>query len=356
MIRNQFFYQVLLIMIYFIIILLIIISLLLIKKNNLVEGYSERLTDQTIEKCADFCRSKAGCWAFGYDKKNNICYPSKEIIAGYPIDSVFKSEYRDGNVACNKVKAILQPIENPSFADRRSNSLYVCKDNINSYPKYYIYRHGRFDDVGEGNNLDNIFDIDNYNVVSYDFPINKYNPDQQDLYTKYLETKPFTNVTKEDRDPTVTEYVPIYVEKDKEKNEFDFNITGLTKRYNDIKNNVQQSIPTINFDKKKDIQIPQNKDMTYTVFEPYDKRYTNEGIYLSQDKCIKNVPINTCANNCRNNDQCTGFEYNTDFKNQFDVCCLYKTVGPFNLRTFDKNNGQFYKKTYTTDITKNDVI
>lgn len=163
----------------------------------MIEGYDARIKDTNFDECAKFCRTTANCRAFGYDKFNKICYPSQVLITGRPLDSIFRAEYLYTNASCNKEKIIENPNKYPSFEERRSNSVFTCTEDYNKAPQFYLYNKGVFNNIGEGRNIDDIFDIDVYEVNKFDWPRNNFGPGQEDLYfkTKENETYNHTNVT-----------------------------------------------------------------------------------------------------------------------------------------------------------------
>ncbi len=165
--------------------------------HNNIEHYDDRLKGMTFEQCANKCKTIENCYGFGFDKNNNICYISESIIDGRPVRSIFKDEYLYSNATCNKVQPIISPEKNPVFSDRRSNSVYVCRENDNMQPSYYFHNKGQFTPIGEGKNIDSIFNVDFYSIEPYTWPINNYSVSQVDLVYKAIENQTFTpeNVT-----------------------------------------------------------------------------------------------------------------------------------------------------------------
>jgi len=181
------------------IILIIILTLIIFYYYNipLIEGYDARFKDTDFNDCAKFCRTTANCRAFGYDKFNKICYPSQVLITGRPLDSIFRDQYLYTNAVCNKEKFIENPGEFPPFEERRSNSVYTCTEEYNKAPQFYLYNKGIFKNIGEGKNIDDIFDIDDYEVKPFNWPRNNFGPGQDDLYFKKKENETYnsTNIT-----------------------------------------------------------------------------------------------------------------------------------------------------------------
>lgn len=178
---------------------LIIIGLFLIKtkKNNksLIEGYDARYTNTEFSDCAKFCKTTAGCYGFGYNKYTKTCYPSQTTINGLPTDSIFKDQFTYSNSVCNKVKPITISNKEPSFVDRRSNSVFVCSENANTQPSYYFHNNDMFENIGEGRNIDDIFDVDMYEVKPYNWPKNKYDYNNTDLLNKERESQTYVQST-----------------------------------------------------------------------------------------------------------------------------------------------------------------
>jgi hypothetical protein len=192
---------------YLYIIALIFVILLIYLKGNTIEGYDDRIQNTTFEECAKKCKTIENCYGFGFDKENSICYVSKSTISGRPVYALFKDQYLYANSSCNKVQPIVIPTKNPPFADRRSNAVYVCRENENMQPAYYFHNKGKFDEIGEGRNIDSIFNVEDYSIDAYKWPINNFNVDQKDLLYKAIENQTFTpqNVTDVKR---IIEYVP----------------------------------------------------------------------------------------------------------------------------------------------------
>lgn len=168
----------------FLIILFIILLIIILYKTPItIEHYNDRLTNTTFEQCAKFCKTTANCYGFGYNKQQQVCYPSKSTITGKPLDPniLFKDSYTTQDSICNKIDPIIEPGTNISFDKRRANSIYVCTEKEGLHPQWYLHSHDEFINIGEGKNIDEIFDIDNYNVNSYRWTVNKYDKNNLDL-------------------------------------------------------------------------------------------------------------------------------------------------------------------------------
>lgn len=168
--------------------MLIIILIVLVNNDN-IEHYDARYTNMSVGKCATFCQGISGCAGFGYNRQKSVCYPSKQPISGWPIDSIFRNEYSYDNVTCNKLKPIEEPNDKPLFQDRRTNSIYVCSDGYGKHPKYYLLKDNNFRDIGDGARIDNIFDVQEYSVKKFMWPNDQYDYDQSDLLNKEKEAQ-----------------------------------------------------------------------------------------------------------------------------------------------------------------------
>lgn len=189
------------------VLLIVLIFAILYYNREKVEGYDERIKDTKFDDCAKLCRTTANCRAFGYDKVKNICYPSQLPISGRPIDQIFRDEYLYTNAVCNKEKLIEEPSKTPSFEERRSNSIFTCAETYDKAPQFYLYNNNKFKNIGEGKNIDGIFDIDEYEVKAYEWPRNNFGAGQDDLYLKQKENETYNknNITDLNR---IIEYTP----------------------------------------------------------------------------------------------------------------------------------------------------
>lgn len=340
------------------IIIIIITSILIIILNNkkIIEGYDARYTNTSFPLCAEFCKTTNNCYGFGYDKVNNICYPSQLPILGKPLDSIFKKEYSYGNTTCNKIKAIDSPTNTPSFEERRSNSVYVCTESNEKQPQYYFHNKGEFKNIGEGKNIDNIFEVESYEVKPYKWPRNRFDYDQLDLLAKERENQTFTpeNVTDIDR-------IINYVQPEHEipkifatpkitlKPTLDFNLENIKNNIYDFMKKIGPGflIPTTKYEVPKDVIPERPKYITYKESDNY-----NTGEYINDFKCVKDIPLKTCLNYCSKDDKCVGFEWNPLFEDKQNICCPYKSIGQFIERKENKKVGRFYEKKFSNELNK----
>ena len=173
-----------------IIIIIIIILIILINKStdklNVTEGYDAKYSNISIDDCADFCKTTANCYGFGYDVTNRICYPSNQVIFGKPFNSIYADKYNDNNFICNKVQPIIEPDMTPAFHSRKTNAMFSCGKytSLSPRPTMYMHDHGRLNKIFEGQNPDFITAIDEYSVYMYIWPNNVYEGDQLDRLGK----------------------------------------------------------------------------------------------------------------------------------------------------------------------------
>lgn len=290
--------------VYIIFIIIIILIIIYFNKNKsaIIEGYDARFDNMDMVTCADFCKTNSNCYGYAFDKVDKVCYPSESSLGGYPKDSIFKSEYSENNVVCNKFKPITEANNEPAFVDRRMNAIYICRESPTDHPKYYYHNKGKLNDIGNGKMIDHIIDVEAYKVLPYSWPKDKFDYNQTDLLLQYLSGQNIlpSNVTN-------AEHIDSY------------------------------KIPTlIHYTAPKSIE---NKNITYA-----EKDDMNDGNYLFNYGCIKNYSKENCMEACAKNINCNGFEFNPSYKNDKDVCCLYRTVGDYSKRAEDKKNGKFYEK------------
>jgi len=335
-------------MLILIILIIILIIIIIIKciNNKIIEGYDARYTDTTFELCAEFCKTTENCYGFGYDKKNKICYPSQlPILDISPTDSIFKDEYSNNNAKCNKITPIDSPNDNPPFIDRRSNAVYVCTESNDKQPQYYFHNNNTFKNIGSGKNIDDIFDVENYKVKSYNWPRNKFDYEQLDLLKKEKESHTIVsnNVTNLNN---IINYTPLppkeetitIVPKVITKPQLDF---GISNKLNNMINFLKKLKPNILIPKKQVIKSNHiiNNYITYT-----QHNNENNGEYLLDHKCNKNIPSKDCIEYCNNTNSCKGFEWNPKYYDNINICCPYRTIKDYIPRHSDKILGKFYEK------------
>jgi hypothetical protein len=100
---------------------------------------------------------------------------------------------------------------------------------------------------------------------------------------------------------------------------------------------------------KTDIQFDSKFNLIYDRNKiGYDADQLNEyeGEYLNPSQCKTDTTLTDCLNKCTNNVNCVGVEYNTNFNNFSNVCCLKSTIEKKISRRKNKENGIFYRKKY----------
>lgn len=180
-------------------VILILILILIFTNKEIVEGYNDRHTNMTFEQCANLCEGTAGCFGFGYDNSDKNCFLADEALQRNPNnpDTLFLDEYHKSHVVCNKIEPILVASKNIPFTERRKNSVFVCSEAEDIHPQWYFHYKDKFINIGEGKNIDEIFDVDQYEVKAYRWPTNKYSTDQLDLLKSDREKQHYSgsNVT-----------------------------------------------------------------------------------------------------------------------------------------------------------------
>ena len=363
---------------FLIIITVIIVTVLLInKKNQSIEGYDERLPNTNFEKCAEFCKTTAGCYGFGYDKEKDICYPSKETIAGRPLDPkiLYKEDYQKSNATCNK----LQPIRNPQvgipFSDRRANSIFVCTEEDGFQPQWYLHYNKTFRNIGEGKNIDQIFDVDEYNVKAYTWPTNKFdlnhldylleqrdkeilNPDNITSVERIENPLPERVVQSEELPPTPVNRV----------RQLDFNLNQVIDKGTEILRNVRNSLilPAVDATviNPELVFLPERHSMINKPQVPFDHTYTefrtfedmNDGDFLNRYQCVANISKKNCLKYCSDSPACVGVEYNPIFGERRNVCCPKRSIGTFKPRSDEYRNGRFYLKQVKDKLDKSNLF
>jgi hypothetical protein len=293
--------------------------------NNslIIESYDARYANITVDDCAKFCKTTAGCFGFGYDAQNKTCYPSDNELSGKPVKSLYEKEYNDDNVLCNKMETIIEPSDTLSVSERKTNAMFFCGEKRSLHPQLYFHNMNKLNLIKEGQNPDFIKEVDEYNVLRYKWPSNEYDVDQLDLIRENRDKQIFSinTVTNMDRirnakpDPPIQ---PVHTIVEQDKTVMDKVIDGL----NDLQKVISVSL------------VPQGIDQNYNRVETFDNdpklykmydRY-NQGIYLKNHKCVNNVGLKNCLDYCSNNKDCVGTEHNPKFFNNLNVCCPYKSI------------------------------
>jgi hypothetical protein len=353
-------------MLYIIAITTVILLLLIIlcKSDNNIEGYDERMVDTNFEKCARFCKGKAGCFGFAYDQNNQICYPSKSSLIGRPVDdhTLFKDEYNPDHAVCNKADPIIPPIVDPPFNQRRMNSIYACSEKEGLQPQWYLHSHKKFDNIGEGRKIDEIFDIDTYNVVSYNWPISKYDAERIDYLLEQrrkqtLNSETITSLSRMENtipvkspDPpikNITFPVPPKIKP------LDFGLEGVRSFAKEIVREASTFPKRSRYDILEQTPVLENFEQDPIIKHNYVyNRYDdfNAGEYLGNYKCASGIKLKPCLDYCSSKESCVAAEYNPKFGNRKDICCPFRTIGKFEPRQPFHKDGRFYVKDVQNQI------
>jgi hypothetical protein len=340
-----------------------------------------------MEKCANFCKTTAGCKAFAFNNTTNTCFPSKSTLIGKPKDSPHMDQYRLDNTACNKSFTVHIPSKAIPFTQRRENAFFNCSEKRFIQPRLYFHNQGKLTKIDEGQNFDFMVDVDEYEVKPYRWSRGKYDMDQLRQLVDFRENQNLGPrfITNLDRieggstslnhsiEDTVngpkratlnpkkyisleTKDIPSYIQSTVSKS-----INTLTKS---AKLNEVQML--MNDDAKPDNVIVDetllsNQDINqyspkdqYKLFKIYND-YNDGGEYLLPHKCNKNISHKNCLNYCLNNNNCLGVEWNPTFFNDTNICCPYRTIGRMTPRTESYNTGKFYLKEPKKQLSKNNI-
>lgn len=363
---------------YCIIIVIIVIFFIVYQKMkiSMVEGYDERLENTSFEKCAEFCKTTAGCFGFGFEKEKKICYPAKETISGRPLDPkiLYKDDYQKSNATCNKLEPIKKPEVGIPFSDRRANSVYVCTEAEGYHPQWYLHYNKTFKNIGEGKNIDEIYDVDEYNVKSYTWPTNKYDVNKLDYLLEQRDKQTINagNITNVERieNPLPERIIPSEelppTPVTKVRN-LDFNLNQVIDKGAEIMRNIRNSLILPADDaivmNPEAVFIPERNTMVDERQAPGDEKYIvyrtfqdmNDGAYLNRYKCVDNITKKNCLKYCVDQPACVGVEYNPNFGERKNVCCPKRSVGTFKPRDNDYKYGRFYLKQVKDNLDKSKI-
>lgn len=322
-------------------ILIIIILFILLFKKNTIEGYDIKRENISFEDCAELCKTGSNCYGFGYNKQTSTCYPSQNTIMGPPTDTIHRGEYKKENATCNKFSAITTPLQKIPLDDRRKNSLFVCSESNNLFPQTFLHNQNKFENIGEGRNIDEIFQVDDYSVQEIKWP------------DRYINNNELTVL----EDNNLNAKYPV---KSVSEIENLLNRVPLTQVNNKIyttNNNISSDFSNFflkfknAFTKKTDIQ-EYNKDfINYKIHTGI-----NSGYYMYPHKCLSSISYQNCLDHCSRDNNCVGVEWNPIFNNQKNVCCPYKSINISQDRPLNKSMGRFYEKTKYGGPQSNKVI
>ena len=288
--------------------------------NNKIEGYDEKIKETTFENCLRFCKTTAQCAGFDYDNEKNICYPSLESIRKPSKDKLYSNDFKNNFPRCNKLMVINTPLKENSRIIKRPNATYACrnlnnlnqkdienlneeeKEHINKDNIVYIFHNRDYYNILTGT----IPNYDNYEVISYEW-----------------------------------------------KNKFDFdNFNEEPKHWNEL----------LKIYKINDNEKPSIKEKNKTKINGYELHDDyNQGDFLYDNQCFSNVELKKCINQCNNNKNCKGFEYNYSYvdKNnniKNNLCCPIKVVGKYINRPHKFDKGKFFEKKILNINNENNII
>ena len=114
-------------------------------------------------------------------------------------------------------------------------------------------------------------------------------------------------------------------------------------------------------DTRKDVSFDNDLNIMYDESKIiYEAEQDNEynGEYLYPSKCKTDVKLDKCLKECTQNSKCIGIEYNPNFQNFKNVCCLKSTFGYKIKRRPDAESGMFYIKkiSNSNNPNKNNII
>lgn len=319
------------------IIIMIVIFVLVLKdtrKKPLIEGYDLKFDNKSFEDCAEFCKTTANCYAFGYNSKTGSCYPSQSVIVGQPLDTTYKNEYSKDNAVCNKFEPIIVPLQRAPFDERRKNSVFVCTDSGEMFPQTFIHNDDKFFNIGEGRNIDEIYQIDDYSVREIEWPKRYINNNElTTLHDGLKETKyKVDEVADIER---ILNFQPTIIPENGIESDSIFSKIGhdICKMFSRLRDSLWNP-----YDKRE----MQKYDADLISYETHDE--INKGEYLNWFKCLKNVERRHCLEYCNNNPECVGVEFNPLFGGNKNVCCPYRTVELLHDRKPVHGMGRFYLK------------
>ncbi len=360
-----------------IIILLMTFYKLFLKKQH-IEPYYNKISNMTVEKCANFCKTAAGCYAFGYDKKNNICYPSKILLRdNFPqnehldeyltYDIVYEDDYKPQHMRCNKLNTVKDPNDKILEITRKSNATYFCKDSANEKEKLMFHNNNEFKPI-TFKELKEFNKTDKYDTVGREWAETgisekKLNEQQGERLQFFGGTVPVPNEgesLKPEINPSFLKRKGKNIDKIIREDEFtrkDLKIGSDVPEYEALGTPIENKIQGDSSMKNDIIEGMDNIDKkikTYTREDGF-----NNGDYLKKYKCIDNVSLKRCLNYCSNDNLCKGLEHNPVFfkrnpiNNRYrifkNVCCPMRSIGDMKKREPEHSNGNFYKKVNKLD-------
>jgi hypothetical protein len=276
-----------------ILVLLLLLCICFHNKNKTIEGY-DTLTDtniNTLEQCANKCKTTLNCNGFAFNEETKGCYLSKSKLDEYA---------NDGNKKCNKLNKIDKLSDDKTIQHpyRLANSVYTCRDNM------YLHNDNKMTKINNINELKNITDIEEYDMKDY-------------------------------------KWEKINIDKAKASgwNLYDYSLDNAD-------NNLIDSVLI----KQRDQHVVLERD-PYKVYK-IDQKFSH-GDYLKDYKCVSDIPFDQCIQYCSDNKDCVGVEWNPLFMQKTDdnkvhlnknVCCPKRTIGKLGHRDLIHEHGTTYIK------------
>lgn len=213
----------------------IIILLLLILLISTVEPYDNLVSDSSLDNCANWCKTTENCYGFGYDPINKKCFPSQHLIEGKPVNALYRDLYSPSNLSCNKVQPIVtsKSADQLTLDERRKNSIYICKENEGMQPSWYIHQNNKFLNIGSGKNLDEIYNVDVYDVRPYEWSkIKKQSVINADKLAHTFDDRTVTDINRVIQKDDITYVLPKQENKQtNNKIAYDFGLNFLSFRF-----------------------------------------------------------------------------------------------------------------------------
>lgn len=134
------------------------------------------------------------------------------------------------------------------------------------------------------------------------------------------------------------------------KKYIDINSKEKPIQFNDIVDLKSDSYPiqNLNWPKdNKDIKFDNKFNILYDESDIYydiDRINEHVGTYLNPGMCKTDISLDKCLQDCTNNSDCVGVEYNVDFKKYENVCCPKSKIEKTIKRRPIAKNGSFYIK------------
>jgi len=208
------------------------------KRYGTEEHYSDRFKDLTIDECAGLCKTTTDCYAFAYDSNKKTCYPSYTPLIGRPPKQVFGEEYSPNNTVCNKIIPITIADRAPGFEQRRANAVYTCAEREGLQPILYFHNKSKFNKFDEGQNVDFIKQVDEYEVKDHRWPNNQYDTDNTDILNRDINRNNINDQTVTDidrirRNPTG---VDLEIQQQKDMDFLGFSVNKIKSTVENITN------------------------------------------------------------------------------------------------------------------------